>query len=71
MQTLTKWCKSSFWCFAIVPVNIALAVPAHGVVALEAGEAVGAVVGLAQARVRARRDVADEALASVEKCMSP
>ena len=52
----------------VLPVDVALAIPAHCVVALEAREAVGAVVGLAAAGVGAGRDVADEALASVEKC---
>ena len=47
-----------------LPVNVALAVAAHCVVAQEAGEAVDTVVGLAAAGVGASRDVADEALAS-------
>ena len=50
----------------ILPVDVAIAVAAHCVVALEAREAVGAVVGLAAAGVRAARDVADETLASVD-----
>ena len=36
-----------------LPVDVALAVHAHGVVAVEAGEAVGTVVNLAAARVGA------------------
>ena len=48
------------------PVDVALAVPAHGVVAQEAGEAVDAVVDLAAAGVGAGRYVTDESLSSIE-----
>ena len=50
-----------------LPVDVALAVHAHCVVAVEAGEAVGAVVDLAAARVGASGQVADEALSSVNQ----
>ena len=50
-----------------LPVDVALAVHAHRVVAVEAGEAVGAVVDLAAARVGASGQVADEALTTVNQ----
>ena len=49
-----------------LPVDVALAVSAHGVVAQEAGEAVDAVVDLAAAGVGAGRYVTDEGLTSVK-----